>query len=417
MMVALVVAGEAIFLLPFVFPRVFKPTILEVFGLTNSELGTAFAFYGIVAMVAYALGGPLADLFQPRRLLAIALVATALGGVLLWRIPSHSTLKWIYGYWGFTTIALLWSALIRATREWGGRLAQGSAFGWLDGGRGLFAAITGSCLVALYSSLLPEDIETASLAVRTIALKRVILLIVIITVGAGLLTLVFLPKKSQFSDVERSKITPRGIAHIATMPAVWLQAVIIVCAYVGYKSTGDFPLYAKQVLQVNEVEAARVGTYSLWMRPIGAIGAGLLADRFGVSKMTIVSFLIVITGSVVLATPTMTASMYVPYVVTVASASLGICALRGLYFAIMKEVRVPFAYTGSAVGLISVLGYTPDIFMEPSIGYLLDRSPGPPGHRDVFMMVGAFALAGLIATGLLVTINRVQDSDAKGQPN
>ncbi|MEZ6083820.1 MAG: MFS transporter [Phycisphaerae bacterium] len=99
-MVALVVAGEAIFLLPFVFPRVFKPTILEVFGLTNSELGTAFAFYGIVAMVAYALGGPLADLFQPRRLLAIALVATALGGVLLWRIPSHSTLKWIYGYWG-----------------------------------------------------------------------------------------------------------------------------------------------------------------------------------------------------------------------------------------------------------------------------------------------------------------------------
>ncbi|MEZ6083823.1 MAG: hypothetical protein R3E58_07745 [Phycisphaerae bacterium] len=55
--------------------------------------------------------------------------------------------------------------------------------------------------------------------------------------------------------------------------------------------------------------------------------------------------------------------------------------------------------------------------MEPSIGYPLDRSPGPPGHRDVFMMVGAFALAGLIATGLLVTINRVQDSDAKGQPN
>ncbi len=408
MLVALVVAGEAIFFLPFVFPRVFRPTILEVFNLTNTELGEAFAYYGVVAMAAYALGGPLADLFSPRRLLAIALVSTAVGGVALWRIPSLQTLKWVYGYWGFTTIALFWSALIRATREWGGRFAQGSAFGLLDGGRGLFAAATGSFLVAVYASLLPDQVASASLAVRTVALKRVILLIVIITVGAAVLTVLFLPKHSAANDSNRSKITLRGMLHIAAMPAVWLQAAIIVCAYVGYKATDDFSLYAKDVLNVNEVEAARVGTYSLWMRPIGAIGAGILADRIGVSRMTIVSFLLMVGGSAVLATPAMTASMYVPYVMTVACASLGICALRGLYFAIMQEARVPFAYTGSAVGLVSVIGYTPDVFMGPAMGYLLDRSPGPEGHRDVFMMVGAFALAGLVATAVLSKINRTQ---------
>ena len=84
---ALVVAGESIFFLPFVLPRVFRPTILEVFGITNYELGTAFAVYGFVAMFAYAIGGPHADFFGPRKLLDIALIATSLGAVLLWRIP------------------------------------------------------------------------------------------------------------------------------------------------------------------------------------------------------------------------------------------------------------------------------------------------------------------------------------------
>ncbi len=405
-MLALIVAGESIFFLPFVLPRVFRPTILDVFGLTNYELGTATAAYGIVAMLAYAIGGPLADLFCPRKLLAAALVSTALGGVALWRIPSLETLKWIYGYWGFTTIALFWAALIRATREWGSTMTQGAAFGLLDGGRGLFAAVTGSCMVALYASLLPKDVESASMAVRTSALQKVILILVITVVGSALMTIIFLPKRTPLESNERSRITLRGIAHIATMPVVWLQAIIIICAYVGYKATDDFSLYAKEVLHVNEVEAARAGTYSLWMRPIGAIGAGFLADRLGVAKLTVASFLILIAGSVVLASPALNASMYVLYLLTIVVASIGICALRGLYYAIMEEVHVPLAYTGSAVGLVSVIGYTPDVFMGPAMGYLLDRSPGPGGHQDLFLMVAASALVGLLATVLLLKIKR-----------
>ena len=95
-LLALIVAGESIFFLPFVLPRVFRPTILEVFGLTNYELGTAFAAYGFVAMVAYALGGPLADYFCARKLIAIALVSTSLGGIVLWQVPTLATLKSLY---------------------------------------------------------------------------------------------------------------------------------------------------------------------------------------------------------------------------------------------------------------------------------------------------------------------------------
>ena len=37
-MLALVVAGETIFFLPFLIPRLFRPTLLEVFGLTRADL-------------------------------------------------------------------------------------------------------------------------------------------------------------------------------------------------------------------------------------------------------------------------------------------------------------------------------------------------------------------------------------------
>ena len=411
---ALIVAGESVFFLPFVLPRVFRPTILEVFGLTNYELGTAFAVYGFVAMFAYLLGGPLADFFCPRNLLVIALVTTSLGGAWLWSIPALSSLKSLYAYWGFTTIALFWAALIRSTREWGGNLAQGSAFGLLDGGRGLLTAVTGSCVVALYASLLPEDIESASLDVRASALRQVIFILAAITLIAAILIWLTLPKRRPNEQAAASRFSLHGMWQTASMPLVWLQAFIIICAYAGFKATDDFSLYAKEVLVLNEVEAARVGTFSLWMRPVAAIGAGFLADRFGAGNMTVVSFVLLIVGSAVLASEVLAESMYVPYVVTIVCASLGIFALRGLYYAIMQEGQVPRAYTGSAVGLVSVIGYTPDIFMGPLMGHLLDDSPGAGGHRSVFLVITAFSIAGLLASILFIkTANQKSRKDSQ----
>jgi sugar phosphate permease len=397
-LLALIVAGESIFFLPFVLPRVFRPTILEVFGLSNTELGTAFALYGIVAMAAYALGGPLADYFCPRKLLAIALVGTSLGGILLAQSPSLATLKTLYAYWGFTTIALFWAALIRVTRQWGGKLAQGSAFGLLDGGRGLLTAVTGSFVVALYAFLLPQDVETATLEVRASALQQIILILASITFFSSVLVFFLLPKRMEKEQATLPGWSLRGTWQIATMPTVWLQAIIIVCAYVGFKATDDFSLYAKEVLQIDEVEAARIGTYSLWMRPLAAIAAGFLADRFTAGIMTAISFVLLLAGSALLATDVLSASMVVPYILTIVCASLGIFALRGLYFAIMEEGQVPMAFTGSAVGLVSVIGYTPDVFMGPVMGYLLDSAPGAVGHRHVFFVVMAFSGVGLIAS-------------------
>ena len=130
---ALVIAGEMVFGLPFHTARFFRPTLLEVFDLTNTQLGDLFAVYGIAAMASYFPGGALADRFSARTLLAVSLAATGCGGLYMATIPGALQLALLYGFWGVTSIFLFWGALIRATREWGGEASQGAAFGILEG--------------------------------------------------------------------------------------------------------------------------------------------------------------------------------------------------------------------------------------------------------------------------------------------
>ena len=164
----LTLAGEAVFILPFVLQRVFRATVLDVFQINNTELGLCFTAYGLVAMVSYLFGGPIADRFEPRKLIALSLWSTALGGILYATFPEFYVLQILYGYWGFTTIFLFWSPMIKAARIWGGTKDQGKTFGILDGGRGLVGALFGVFTVALFANSLAgttdallEDTRTA----------------------------------------------------------------------------------------------------------------------------------------------------------------------------------------------------------------------------------------------------------------
>jgi predicted MFS family arabinose efflux permease len=403
---ALIIAGESIFLLPFGLARVFRPTLLDVFRVTNLELGAAYSVYGVIAMAAYFFGGLLADRFPARTMLAVALTSTAAGGLVMMAIPSSSTLAILYGYWGITTIALFWAPLIRATREWGLDFSQSRAFGLLEGGRGALAAVMMSIMVILFAALLPGGGETASLAQRTESIRQVILLLTAMTCGAALLIWLALPARD---TPPQGVISMSRAARVFVMPSIWLQAAIILCAYVGFKAIDDFSLYANQVIGMNEVDAARIGATSLWVRPVAAIGAGYLAERIGAPIMTVGCFVLLAAGSSVLASGIVGAGMAWAFLLTIIFTCIGIFALRGLYFAIMQDGGIPIEQTGFAVGLLSVIGYAPDIFMGPLMGYLLDQSPGAAGHNHVFRIVTLFAALGLIASYLFARRAQARD--------
>jgi len=395
----LILSGEFIYFLPYVLSRVFRPTFLDVFQLNNFQLGSLFSVYGVVALLSYIYGGVITDRYSPRKLMSSALFLTALGGLVLASYPSYQTLQILYGYWGFTSVFLFWGAMIKATRLWGGDNNQGKAFGFLDGGRGIVAASMGSIGVFVFTIVLTSDIESASVLERQEAFRYVILLSSFMVAFIGLLVLIFLRNmEDKNTNFELPLNTLTNIKGVLKNESIWLLMLIIMCAYVGYKVTDIYSLYASEVMLYDQIEAAEVGALQLYLRPIVCIAIGLLADRTKNMFWIIFGFVTMLIGALIFSFGIIKPDMNFIFFLSLVILAVGTYSIRALYFAVLKEANVAFALTGTAVGIISVVGYSPDIFAGPIMGYLLDENPGIIGHQYVYFMLVIFSIIGLIAS-------------------
>jgi nitrate/nitrite transporter NarK len=400
----LILAGESVFILPFVLQRIFRTTFLESFDITQTELGSCFSIYGLVALASYLFGGPLADKFRPHILMSVALMLTALGGFYLASYPTLANLHVLYGFWGFTTIFLFWAAMIKATRIWGGQSKQGIAFGFLDGGRGLVAALFGSVGVLVFSAFITKDIELTSVLERKVAFKQVITYTSFAVCVVSILVFFFLRKLNTSEEkqiqigIDKPKtLTLANFKTVMQFKAVWLLMIIILCAYYGYKMTDLFSQYAEQVMNYNKIEAAKVGTSLLYMRPIIGVVIGILADRTRASLWIVIGFLLMLVTSGIFASGIINDSATLLFILSIGTMALGVYSARVLYFATLEESKIPLALTGIAVGFISIVGYTPDIFAGPLMGYFLDKNPGALGLQHSFGIIMLFSLVGLVA--------------------
>ncbi|MBU79140.1 MAG: MFS transporter [Flavobacteriales bacterium] len=397
--ILLILAGESIYILTYVLARIFRPTFLDVFNLTNFQLGSLFSIYGIVALISYLYGGVIADRYSPGKLMAIALFSTAIGGFVMATFPSFLVLQILYAYWGFTTVFLFWGAMIKATRLWGGGKNQGKAFGFLDGGRGIVAASMGSIGVFIFSIFLKTEINLASVVEKQEAFRYVILFSSFTVIIIGALVLYFMDNKQKHKVKKNSSINSiKNIRSVLKIKSVWLMMMIIMSAYVGYKLTDIYSLYASEVMLYSQIEAAEIGALQLYLRPLVCLFIGLLADKTSSIRWIIIGFFIMLIGALLFASGIITSSMNIIFSLSLIITAVGTYAIRALYFAVFNEGRIPLELTGTAVGIISIIGYTPDIFATPIIGYLLDTYPGIIGHQYVFMMLVIFSILGLFAS-------------------
>ena len=76
-------------------------------------------------------------------------------------------------------------------------------------------------------------------------------------------------------------------------------------------------------------------------------------------------------------------------------------ALRGIYFALLEESGTSRDLTGTAVGIICFVGFTPEIFMPLMTGWLINqaRSDGNvlAGYNQIFWILIGLSMLGLLA--------------------
>jgi MFS family permease len=185
------------------------------------------------------------------------------------------------------------------------------------------------------------------------------------------------------------------------MPIVWLQAIVIVGAYCTFKGVDYYSQYARDIWGWSDVEASTLSTASTWMRPIATVAAGFLADRFQPSRTVIGAFVIAAIASFSMAVMAPSSPAWLLWG-TILVGCLGIFALRGIYFALLEESKVPLHVTGTAVGVVSFIGYTPEIFMPIIGGVLIDRwDGGITGYQILFALLVLACFVGIFAAWAL----------------
>jgi MFS family permease len=389
----LVIAAGAIY--PILYLRqVYQPTMLEVFHITDSQLGYLYSSLGTIFLLSYLPSGWLADRIAPRLLISFSLVATGALGLWYSTAPSFPMLMLIFGGWGLSTGLTFWAAVIKRVTMLAGSNEQGRFFGLLDGGRGLIEAMLATIAITLFAWVTQTKGEPVAAG-----FKLVVYMYAFLCIGLGvLLGLVKGPQSSEDSAASgaarRHSNVLADLKTLAKIPELWLVAAIVFCGYQVFWATYSFSAYLHEgEIGLSVVMAGTITTLKLWMRPIGGIGGGFLGDRYSkVSVLVIALFLAALSLVGLMAAPRIASHVLLVFLVLF----IGILtyAIRGLYWSLLDRCNIPAATMGLAIGLISVIGYSPDVFLPLINGYLTQNFPGVFGYQLYFGYVAAMAALG-----------------------
>ncbi|MFM0023658.1 MFS transporter [Paraburkholderia azotifigens] len=389
----LVIAAGAIY--PILYLRqVYQPTMLEVFHISESQLGYLYSMLGTIFLLSYLPSGWLADRIAPRLLISFSLVATGLLGLVYSTAPSFNLLLMIFGGWGLSTGLTFWAAVIKRVSMIAGAHEQGRFFGFLDGGRGLIEAMLATIAITLFAWLTQTKGEPAA-----VGFKVVVYMYAFLCIGLGVVLALVKDPSSKAEQSSRAKAARRSnviadLITLAKIPELWLVAAIVFCGYQVFWATYSFSAYLHEgEIGLSVVMAGTITTLKLWMRPIGGIGGGFLGDRFSkVTVLIIALFLASLSLIGLVAAPQI--SSHVMLVFLVLFIGVLTYAIRGLYWSLLDRCNVPVETMGLAIGLISVLGYSPDVFLPLINGYLTQNYPGVRGYQMYFGYVAAVSAVG-----------------------
>mmetsp|Transcript_128118 Transcript_128118/g.319716 ORF Transcript_128118/g.319716 Transcript_128118/m.319716 type:complete len:482 (-) Transcript_128118:209-1654(-) len=402
----LALAIEVLYMVPYGLTASFRPLLLETFNLSNRDVAQMSSAYGIVSMCFYLPGGYVADRFQPKLLMVVALLTTAACCFYLTTGPSVNELILVWALLAVAGTLLFWSSFVAAIRQIGGEEHSGKAFGFEQLSRGIVSSLMTLALAAWMRQVLPaqkaataqEKTEAMTMLLRSLAMLEVVMAFTImIVLPSGMTT----RADTRSGQVLQDKQASTGLSTILGLlrrPAVWLHALIVVAAYSGNLATHYFSGLATYGYAMDVVRAAEISSLVKGMRAWSGLLAGAAADRWGRSRICCGLFLAYSSAYSWVALTPVNQNHPGMLMAQIAASAASVFAIAGVYFTLLDDARLPLELTGSAVGMISVIGFTPDIFMGQISGYWLDTYPGASGYQYFYLFMAGVGLAGFLVT-------------------
>jgi len=388
----------------------YQETILAVFSLTTPQLNSIYSILGLVFVVGYFPSGILSDKFSAKNLLSLSLFGTALGGFWFAQVPSYGSIVIIFALWGFFSVFTFWSSHMKVVKMLSTSAEDGRFFGILDGGRGLVEAILASIALAIFSGILGSSLELAD---KQAALVPVIYMYSIVLLITSILIFFFvqddkkMDSKEGITEKQEAAFKFSDLGKVFKNKYVYLQGLIVFAGYTVFWTNYYFGGHLETNVGITPVTVGSIMVAVLWMRPIGGVVGGFLADKIGKS-ITIASALV---GAGICLTLLAVLPKSLPVALfggLIIISGLFLYVIRGTYWSLLGQSKIDAAIMGTAIGVISFIGYLPDIILPKLNTFLWNTFGNEGGYKAYFLVSMAIGLAGAV---LAMVFKKMQESE------
>lgn len=409
----IILAAGAIY--PVIYLRTnYQVTILEVFNLTQPQLNNFYSMLGMAYVIGYIPSGLIADKISAKKLITISLLGTSLCGFWFAQVPGSTSVNIIFFLWGIFSVFTFWSAHMKIVKMLSRSNEEGRFFGILDGGRGVVEALMASFGLAVFAGILGTSEQLVD---KQSALVSVIYLYSAIVLAAAILIFIFVDEDKKLiamsenagETAEGDKFHLKDIGKLLKNKYVYLMGGIIFMGYAVFWTV----YYIGGFLQTNiNIDAVTVGTITvviLWMRPVGGFIGGFLADRIG-RPLTITIALGGAAAFLAVAAilPVSSTSLF-PIVVVVLGIFLYM--IRGTYWSLLGMSKIEVAMMGTAIGVISFIGYLPDIILPQLNSFLWATFGDQGGYNAYFIVSAVFGVLGILIVTVYARLNAKEKAE------
>ncbi|MEA5020373.1 MAG: MFS transporter [Gordonibacter sp.] len=385
-LIVLVSMGSSIIYTPIYLKNVFYEPLMQGLGCTNADLGALLSCYAITALITYLPAGILADKVRMRTLSWVGFGGTAVLTFIYAMLPSLGMLYALFVGFGITSILIWWGTRFKIVRLCCAEDEYASKIGTSYSIYGAAGLIIGLICTAIVSMI---PIPSQGIQVLLVFLGVLIAILAV-------LSFIFIPDfKGEINKNAKMFSLGEVVQAIKHPGVIWacLAYFFVYAVYQGVTYTTPFmtAAFAAPVAIVSVVGLIR--TYGIGL--IAGPAAGILADKvfkspsksilvfFGAAVIVLAAFLVLPrdAGMVV----AVAALVVVLGFVTYGAFSIGSSPLT--------EAKVPMGIFGTASGILSVVGFMPDVFVHTWFGGMIDAQ-GNDAFNSIFLVLIVFAVLG-----------------------
>lgn len=371
--------------------------IVDASGI-NEYIGDLALVFGTINMIMYIIGGIMVDKYGEKAMLIIGGLLMGSGSILYGLVLNKTALMIGFILFGFGT-GTLFNGYLKLTRKLGNSEEQGRMYSASE----FFRGITGTIIGLIGVSMLNKAILPSGLTDPTLIGER---WKVLLFLHAGIyfviviLCFIMIPNNvlaAEEDEVATEPFSFKGALSVLKMPGTWLTTGIV---FFGYSITacasGYLGAYTSNVIGVSLSQAATFATIrNYFIAALSTLVIGFVAVKLKSESKTIGIYGI-ISGILIVAMLLFEGNFAICIACTFVFAA-AYTGMRGLYFAVPSETGIPVQLTGVANGVISTIGYLPDVFFAKLAGGWLDNY-GLDGYNFIwYWAIGCSVLVAVVS--------------------